>query len=121
MCWIIVILIVTLISFVLECILSRNKRKWPGLIIPLVYFVLASVFLAYNLIDAFFTINGYGSFLAEYGSIGFFALLIKICVVYSPVIIQMILYFVCRHLYKKKNDPFHHNKEFKKMIADDLD
>ncbi len=92
-----------------------------GLIIPLVCFAEASVFLILNLTGTFITVEGYGLFLTEYGSTGLFAMILKVGFIYTPVVIQLIIYFVCRHYYKKRNAPIKHNKEFKKMIVDDLD
>ena len=121
MFWFISILIIILASFVLEYFLARKENRWPGLIIPFVYFVAASVFLILNLMNAFFTIEGYGLFLIEHGSSGHFAMIFKIGFIFTPGLIQLIIYFVCRHYYKKRNDPVKNNKELKKMIVDDLD
>jgi hypothetical protein len=111
---------VILLSFILEIFLSSRKSKWLGLIIPVVFFVSSTIFLVLNLKDAFSVIEGYGIFLTEHGSAGFFALILKIGFIYTPVLIQLIIYFICRHYYKKRNGPAKDNKELKKMIVDDL-
>ena len=121
MLWLIITIIFILASFVLEYFLSREKNKWLGLITPFATFVAASVFLILNLIDAFFTVEGYGLFLIEYGSVGLIAMVLKVGLIYTPVLIQLIIYFVCRHYYKKINHPVKNNQELKKMIVDDLD
>ena len=121
MFWSIITIIIFLVSFVFEYFLSRKKNKWLGLVIPFVYFIAASVFLILNLTDAFYTVEGYGWFLIEYGSAGLFAMILKVGFIYTPVLIQLIIYFVCRHYYKKRNDPDKNNKELKKMIVNDLD
>ena len=117
----IIVLILVLASFVLEVILSHKKDKRLGLIIPIVTFVAASIFLIINLADGFSSVEGYGLFLTEYGSTGLFAFILKVGFIYSPVAVQLVIYFVFRHRYKKQNDPLKNNKEFKKMIVDDLD
>ena len=121
MIWQIIILIIILASFAAEYILSNKKDKWLGLIIPLVFFIASSIFLVLNLTDAFSNVEGYGLFLIEYGSTGMFALILKTGFIYTPVAIQLIIYFITRHYYKKKNNPAKHNKEYKKMMIDDLD
>lgn len=117
----IIILILTLLSFGLQGLISKKKSKWLGLIIPVAFFTAASIFLALNLTDAFSTVQGYGLFLAEYGGTGLFALILKIGFLYAPVIIQLMIYFVCRRHYDRMNHPAKSNREFKRMIAEDLD
>ena len=121
MFWLIITIIIILVSFALEYLLSNKKNKWFGMIQPLVFFIAASLFLILNLTDAFINVEGYGLFLIEYGSTGLFAMILKVGFIYMPVVIQLIIYFVCRHCYQKRNDPAKSNKEFKKMIVDDLD
>lgn len=121
MIWQIIILVIILASFAAEYILSNKKNKWLGLIIPIVFFIALSVFLALNLTDAFSNVEGYGLFLTEYGSTGLFALILKTGFIYTLVVIQLIIYFITRHYYKKRNKPLKNNKELKKMIIDDLD
>ena len=105
MIWQIIFFIVILFSFVLQIYLSSKKSRWLGVIVPVVFFIAASVFLVLNLSDAFSAIEGYGFFLIAYGSAGFFALILKIGFIYTPVLIQLVIYFICRHYYKKKKPP----------------
>ena len=111
---------VTLISFVAGYFLSYRKSKWHGLILPGVYFCAACIFLALNLLDAFPAMEAYGFFLTEHGSAGFFAVILKIGFVFSPAAVHLVIYFVSRHYYEKTHNPTKHNKEYKKMLADDL-
>ena len=119
MIWFIIALVISLASFALEYFLSIKKSFWPGLILPMVFFSASSVFLILNLTDAFSTVEGYGMFLFGYGSAGLFALILKVGFIYTPVLIQLIIYFICR--YRKRSAPNKAAKEFKKMMADDLD
>ena len=117
---IIIVCAVILISFGLEYVLSIQKKEWPGLILPAITLLGICMFLVFNLGSAFSTMEGFGLFLTEYGSAGFFALLLKTGVLCLPLLIQLAIFFTCRHYYKKKNEPLKNNKEFKKMIAKDL-
>lgn len=119
MIWFIIASIIALASFVPEYFLSIKKSFLPGLILPIVFFAASSVFLILNLTDAFSTVEGYGLFLTGYGSAGLFALILKVGLIYTPVLIQLVIYFICR--YKIRKTPSKTSKEFKKMMADDLD
>lgn len=116
----IIVLILVLVSFALEAVLSNKKDKKLGLIIPIVTFIATSIFLIINLADGFSSVEGYGLFLTEYGSRGLFAFIFRVGFLYSPVAVQLAIYFIFRHRYKKQNDPLKNNKELKKMIVDDL-
>lgn len=118
---ILIVLMVLLSSFVLQFVLANKRSKWLGLILPIVFFIITTAFLILNLTDAFLLVADYGLFLVEYGSAGFFALILKIGFIYTPFLIHLIIYFVGRRYYKKRNGPVKDNKEFKKMIVDDLD
>lgn len=117
--WIIVA--VTLVGFAAEYYLAYRQNRWHGLILPAVYFCAACVFLALNLLNAFPATEAFGAFLTAHGGAGFFALALKIGFAVSPVIVQLIIYFVGRHYYEKTHNPARHNKEYKKMLADDLE
>ncbi len=109
-------IVLIVILLVLEIVLSLTKNKWAGLIIPIGLFVILSVFLVFNLLDAFLRIEDFGRFLLDYGSKGVFALIVRISFLYSPVIVNLIIYFVARKIKYPKNS----KKEINKMIADDL-
>ncbi len=99
-----------------EVLLSMRKSKWPGLIIPAVLFIVLSLFLIFNLLEAFLKIEDFGRFLLLYGRRGIFALILKMGFVYSPVILNLIIYFVIRKIKYPKDS----KKEINKMLADDL-
>ena len=121
MTWKIIRLMIILFSFVLQSVLANKKNKWLGLILPIVFFIITTAFLVLNLTEAFLFVEDYGLFLIEYGSTGLFALILKIGFIYTPFLIQLIIYLVARRYYKKRNGPVKDNKEFKKMMVDDLD
>ena len=121
MIWKILIPVVVASSFVVQVLLAKKKSKWLGLIFPIVFFVTATVFLILNLTNSFLFAEDYGWFLVEYGSAGFWAMILKVGFIYTPFGIYLILYFICRHYYKKRNGPVKDNKEFRKMIVDDLE
>ncbi len=110
----------TLLSFAGEYFLSYRRGKWPGLILPLLYFCAAAVFMALNLLDVFPNMESYGVFLTVHGSAGFFAVVLKLGFVFLPVMIQLVIYVITRHCFAKKHHPAAHNREYKKMLADDL-
>lgn len=116
-----IILAVTLLSFAAEYLLSNCANRWAGLILPGTYGIAAIVFLLLNLLHAFPATEAFGSFLSAYGSAGFWALVLKIGFVLSPVIVHLILYGLGRHAYQKTHSPVKHNREYQKMIADDLE
>ena len=121
MIWFWSIAAVTLLSFVAEYFLAYRRSKWPGLILPVTYFCAASVFLLLNLLDAFPQTEAFGSFLSQYGSAGFVALLLKIGFLYVPAVLHTVLCLVFRRRYRKTHHPAKHNKEYQKILADDLD
>ena len=121
MIWFWILMIVTLLSFVAEGFLAYRRSKWHGLILPLVYFCAASLFLLLNLLHAFPETEMFGFFLLEYGSIGMMALLLKIGFIYTPLIIHVVVFIVFHHRYRKFHHPAKYNKEYQKMLADDLE
>jgi hypothetical protein len=120
MVWFWILVAVTLLSFVPEYFLSYQTNKWRGLILPVLYFCAAGVFLALNLLQVFPETEAFGFFLTEYGNTGFFALILKIGFVFSPAAVHLILYFVGRHFYNKTHNPVKRSREYNKMLADDL-
>ena len=112
----IVLIIIAVILFAAEVLLSLIKNKWIGLIIPTILFVVLTFFLVFNLLEAFIRIEDFGQFLVIYGGRGVFALIARICFLYSPVIVNLIIYFIIRKV-KYSNDS---KKEINKMLADDL-
>lgn len=120
MVWFWILVVVTLLSFGAQYFLSYRKNKWHGLVLPVIYFAAASLYLLLNLLHVFPQTEVFGTFLSEHGSAGFFALILKIGFLFSPAGVQLILYIVCRHYYAKINNPAKNNKQYKKMIADDL-
>ncbi|MEX1376206.1 MAG: hypothetical protein AB1Z23_01920 [Eubacteriales bacterium] len=111
--------VVLIVLLALEIFLSLKKSKWLGLIIPAGLFILLSIFAIFNISEAFTNIEGFGGFLQSYGGVGIWALSLKLGFVYSPVIISLIIYFVCRAAYKNSH-PTTKDKEMKKMMAEDL-
>ncbi|MBN1778080.1 MAG: hypothetical protein JW811_08170 [Clostridiales bacterium] len=107
------------LSWGAEVWLSYRESIWHGLILPAVCFVGASVFLIF-LLTVFPETEAFGAFLTQYGSAGFFALVLKIGFLYVPAAVHLAIYFVCKHYYRKNHHPAKHNKEYKKMLADDL-
>jgi len=118
--WLIITLIIILGSFVAQYFLSKKRSEWFGIILPTVFFVMATVFLVLNLTDAFNNVEGFGVFLLRHGSTGLFALILKIGFIYTPLFIQLVIYFFCRRR-KKRDGVSKDNKELKKMMVDDLD
>ncbi|MEZ4627113.1 MAG: hypothetical protein R2912_03100 [Eubacteriales bacterium] len=96
-----ILLLVLIAGFVLEFFLSRNKNWGWGVIIPAVSFLLSSVFILFNVSKAFASVTGYGSFLLQYGRTGLIALILKVGFIYLPVVIQLIIFALCRRHYKK--------------------
>ena len=115
-----VLLALLIAGFVLEFFLSRNKNWGWGIIIPAFSFLLSSAFILLNVSKAFASVAGYGSFLLQYGRTGLIALILKIGLVYLPVVIQLTIFALCRRHYKKTHAAPGDNKELNKMIADDL-
>lgn len=121
MVWFWCIIAVTLLSFGFSHGLSARAARWPGLILPAVYFCAASIFLLLNLLHVFPQAEAFGSFLVSHGSAGFFALLLKIGLVYAPFAAHLILYFAFRRAYEKTHHPARKNRDLRKMLADDLE
>ena len=120
MVWFWILLIVTVLSFGVQYFLSYRKNKWHGLVLPVAYFCAGGVFLLLNLLHVFPEMETFGAFLTEYGGAGFFALVLKIGFVFFPAAVHLIIYLFVRHGYEKTHNPARHNKEYKKMLADDL-
>ena len=120
MVWFWILAVITLLSFVPEYFLSCRTNKWLGLILPAAYFAAAGIFLILNLLQAFPGMEAYGLFLTEHGSAGFFAVILKIGFLYTPAAVHLAIYFISRHTYEKTHNPAKHNKEYKRMLADDL-
>ncbi len=121
MVWFICIAALTVLSFGLQYYLSYRKNVWHGLVLPIMYFCAAVVFLLLNLLSAFPATEAFGSFLTEFGSAGFIALILKIGFVCSPAAVHLMIFIVRRHRYNKTHRPAKHNREYKKMLADDLE
>ncbi len=121
MVWFWILLAVTVLSFAAEYFLSYRKSKWHGLILPVAYFCAACVFLLLNLLHAFPGMEAFGAFLTEYGGAGFFALALKIGFVFSPAAVHLVIYLIFRRAYDKMHNPAMRDKEYKKMLADDLE
>jgi len=115
-----IVLVLLIAGFVLEFFLSRNKNWVWGIIIPAISFLLSSAFILFNVSKAFASVAGYGSFLMQYGGSGLIALILKVGLIYMPVVMQLIIFALCRRHYKKTHAAPGDNKELKKMIADDL-
>ena len=120
MVWFWSIAAVMVVSFAAEYFLSYRANRWHGLILPAVYLAAAGTFVLLNLLQAFPDMQTYGLFLAEYGGAGFFAAILKIGFVLFPVAVYLVIYRIRRHQYAKTHQPAKHNKEYKKMLADDL-
>ena len=115
-----IILAVTVLSFGAECRLAYRAKRWPGIILPAAYAGFAVVFLLLNLLQAFSDVEAFGTFLTAYGGGGLFALVLKIGFLCSPVGIHLLLYGCCRRRYAQKHNPAQHNREYRKMLTDDL-
>ncbi len=120
MVWFWVLLVITLLSFGLESWLAQRAAAWYGFVLPGVYFTAACVFLLLNLLHVFPQTETFGAFLVEYGGAGLFALILKIGFLFSPAAVQLILYGVFRRRYLRRHHPARHNREYQKMMADDL-
>lgn len=118
---VIIILVITIISFGFQFILSKKQNKWLGLIIPAVFFVITSVFLVISFTSSINTVEGYGQFLLDYGLSGVMAQILKIGFIYLPTFIHLVIYFICRRKFRHIDKPTKTEKEIRKMIAKDLD
>ena len=90
-----ILLLVLVCVVLLQIFLSRTESKWPGLVLPVLCFV-CSLIVPLNAIVA--------------NAVIIYAWLI----VNIPTIILLLVYFVCRQQYKKKN-------QIEKMQIQDLD
>lgn len=120
MLWVWILAIVTVLSFVLEWYLSYQANNWHGLVLPAVFLAAGGIFLVLNLLNVFPQTEAFGSFLALHGTAGAFAVFLKAGFLLTPGVIHGIIYLVCKLFYRKNNQPAKHNKQYKKMLANDL-
>lgn len=118
---VIIISVITLVSFWFQIILSKKQNIWLGLIMPAAFFVITSVFLVITFTSSINTVEGYGQFLLDYGLSGVIAQILKIGFIYLPTFIHLVIYFICRRKFRHIDRPTKTEKEIKKMIAKDLD
>lgn len=118
---VILVLVIIIVSFVFQYILSKKPNKWLGLIIPAVFFIVMSVFFIIAFSKSIYTVEDYGQFLLDYGFTGVIAQILKIAFIYFPMVIYLVIYLVCRRKFRHKDRPSKSKKEIKKMLAKDLD
>lgn len=95
-----ILVLIFIASLALQVFLSLQKNKWFGIVLPIIYLLLAA-FVAFGL-------------MMYQGDI---APIIIAFVLYSiPAIIHFVIYLVCRAKVKEKN-----NSELEKMNIQDLD
>ena len=90
-----IVLLVLVCVVLLQVFLSRTENKWPGLVLPVLCFV-CSLIVPLNMIVA--------------NSVVLLAWLI----VNIPTVLLLLVYFVCREKYRKKN-------QLEKMKIQDLE
>ena len=120
MTWVWILAIMVVLSWGLEGWLSYRDNNWHGLVLPVICFAAAAVFIVLNLLNAFPETSEFGSFLVLHGTVGLFAVILKVGFLFTPAAVHLIVYFVSKHYYRKTHSPVTHNKEYKKMLADDL-
>ena len=91
---------IILLFLVLQGFLSTRKNKLYGLIIPIILFITSTLTVL---------------FMADTGS----SIFLQALYVYSPVIINLAIYFICRAIYKSNNND-KNKKEYDKMVVTDL-
>ena len=79
-----ILLLVIICVILLQIFLSRTESKWPGLVLPVLSFV-CSLIIPLNMIVA----NG--------------VVLLAWIIVNIPTVLLLLVYFVCREKYRKKN------------------
>ena len=79
-----ILLLVIICVILLQIFLSRTESKWPGLVLPVLSFV-CSLIIPLNMIVA----NG--------------VVLLAWIIVNIPTVILLLVYFICREKYRKKN------------------
>ena len=95
-----IFILILLIFLALQVFLSMQKNKWFGLILPILYLLFAA-----------FASFGMMMYTGEIAPIIMAFILFSI-----PVIINFVIYLVCRAKVKEKN-----NNELEKMNIQDLD
>ena len=90
-----ILLLVIICVILLQIFLSRTENKWPGLVLPVLSFV-CSLIIPLNMIVA----NG--------------VVLLAWIIVNIPTVLLLLVYFVCREKYRKKN-------QMEKMKIQDLE
>ena len=90
-----ILLLVIICVILLQIFLSRTESKWPGLVLPVLSFV-CSLIIPLNMIVA----NG--------------VVLLAWIIVNIPTVLLLLVYFVCREKYRKKN-------QMEKMKIQDLE
>ena len=90
-----ILLLVIICVILLQIFLSRTESKWPGLVLPVLSFV-CSLIIPLNMIVA----NG--------------VVLLAWIIVNIPTVLLLLLYFICREKYRKKN-------QMEKMKIQDLE
>ena len=90
-----ILLLVIICVILLQIFLSRTESKWPGLVLPVLSFV-CSLIIPLNMIVA----NG--------------VVLLAWLIVNIPTVILLLVYFICREKYRKKN-------QMEKMKIQDLE
>ena len=90
-----IVLLVLVCVILLQVFLSRTESKWPGLVLPVLCFVCSLIVLL-NMIVA----NS--------------AVLLAWLIVNIPTVLLLLVYFVCREKYRKKN-------QLEKMKIQDLE
>jgi len=90
-----IVLLILVCVVLLQIFLSRIESKWPGLVLPALCFV-CSLIVPFNAIVANV------------------AIIYAWLIVNIPTIILLLVYFVCRQQYKKKN-------QIEKMKIQDLE
>ncbi len=96
-----IIFVITILIFaILQICLSTRNNKFIGLIIPAILFAIMTVILL---------------FVVDTGA----GMAATISGIYSPVIFNLVIYFICRVIYKIKNED-KTEKEINKMTISDL-
>lgn len=118
---VILVLVITIISFWFQLVLSKKHNKWLGLIIPGTFLVITSIFLVITFTSSINTVEDYGQFLLDHGFTGVMAQILKIGFIYLPTLLHLVIYFICRRKFRHIDRPTKAKKEMRKMIAKDLD
>jgi hypothetical protein len=86
---ILIFFLVMLLIILIQIFLSKMKNQWPGLILPILFFI----FSTYNIIHS---ISGHPYFQAALDYLAF-SLLCNI-----PTVIILVIYIICRTINDKK-------------------